>query len=348
MTSGSRPCLVTVFVLTTKAMKHICREALPFALVTLFIFGGCTRNSKHQPIVGVAFESLQSEGWVVGFETIKQELGKRHFEVLEAIANSDANRQYEQINTFISRKVDGIIIAPVDAQTVIPMIKAANEANIPIVLYNRPPAENDAKWVAVVNDNYALTKATVESMAQLALNSHRKYKAMILIGSLTDFNAVQRRDGFEDALKPYAGTIDVVARISTDWNQEKALAGVTNALQAHPDIGFIFCSSDFMLPSVESALKIAGKYKKFSEPDHILLGSFDGDGTAYKMMVDGYLDADGAQDLPLEGVASVQAIADLREGKKVPQTIVDKGLVVTQSNLHEIGSQMWGSRFGQK
>jgi ABC-type xylose transport system substrate-binding protein len=51
---------------------------------------------------------------------------------LEAIAKSDANRQYEQANNFIARGVEGIIIAPVDAQTVKPMIKAANEANIPI------------------------------------------------------------------------------------------------------------------------------------------------------------------------------------------------------------------------
>ena len=79
-------------MLTTKGMKNILREALPLVLAALFIIGGCTRSSKHQPIVGVAFESLQSEGWVVGFETIKHELAKRNFEVLEAIANSNADQ----------------------------------------------------------------------------------------------------------------------------------------------------------------------------------------------------------------------------------------------------------------
>ena len=141
----------------------------------------------------MAFESLQSEGWVVGFQTIKHELAAHNYNALEAIANSDANRQYEQVNTFITRRVDGIVIAAVDAQTVVPMIKAANEANIPIVLYNRAPAPNDAKWTAVVKDNYKLTKDTVDAMAQMALKSRAKYKAMILIGSLTDSNAVQER-----------------------------------------------------------------------------------------------------------------------------------------------------------
>lgn len=63
------------------------------------------------------------------------------------------------------------------------------------------------------------------------------------------------------------------------------------------------------------------------------------------MMVDGYLDADGVQDLPLEGLNSVQAVVDLKNGKQVPQTIVDKGSVVTQANLSEKGPQMWGSHF---
>lgn len=321
--------------------------AASLALLSVILVNtSCNRAHKH-PTVGVAFESLQSEGWVVGFETIKTELAAHNLQAIEAIANSDANRQYEQINTFITRGVDGIIIAPVDAQTVVPMIKAANDASIPIVLYNRAPAQNNAKWTAVVNDNYKLTKSTVEAMAQMALKTNTKHKAMILIGSLTDSNAVQRRDGFEDGLKAYTDSIEVVSRISTEWNQEKALAGVTNALQAHPDINFIFCSSDFMLPSVQSALKADGKYKKFGEPGHVMVGSFDGDNSAYQMLTEGYLDADGVQDLPLEAVNSVQAIQDMHSGKPVPQLIYDQGFVVTQENLKEMGPKMWGFTFKQ-
>ncbi len=114
---------------------------------------------------------------------------------------------------------------------------------------------------------------------------------MILIGDLGDINAIGRRDGFEDVVKQHPDIIDVVARVPTEWNQEKAQAGVVNALQANPDISFIFTSSDFLFPSIVSALKAAGKYKKIGEPGHVLLGGFDGDATAYQMLVDGYLDA---------------------------------------------------------
>ncbi|MFN8004624.1 MAG: substrate-binding domain-containing protein [Acidobacteriota bacterium] len=102
---------------------------------------------------------------VAGFEAIKTGVKKRNLNVLEAIADGDANRQLEQINNFIARGVDGIIAVPKDAKTIIPMIKAANAANIPIVLYNRPADKTDAKSVAVVADNFAITKAILNTCA---------------------------------------------------------------------------------------------------------------------------------------------------------------------------------------
>ncbi len=296
--------------------------------------------------IGVAFETLQTEYWVASIETIRAELKKRGFAMLEAIADGDANRQFEQVKSFITRGVDGIIIAPKDKHTVIPMIRAANKANIPIVLYNRPPAESDAKSVTVVADNYAITSATVEYMVGEARKTGRKHKAMILIGDLGDVNSIGRRDGFYDVVKKYPDVIDPdIQGIPTEWNQEKALAGVTNALQAHPDISFIFTSSDFMFPSIVSALKKAGKYKKIGEEGHVILGGFDGDATAYQMLVDKYLDADGVQDMFFESEQAVQAIVDLKAGKEVPPIIHDKGFVIHQGNLEEASKRMWGAQF---
>ena len=123
--------------------------------------------------------------------------------MLEAIADGDANRQLEQVRNFISRRVDGIIIVPKDAQTPIPMIREANGAGIPIVLFNRPPAKSDAKSVRVVADNYSIAKLTVDYMVAEALKMPGMHKAAILIGDSGDINAIDRRDGFEEALKPY-------------------------------------------------------------------------------------------------------------------------------------------------
>ncbi|HEX4951743.1 MAG TPA: sugar ABC transporter substrate-binding protein [Blastocatellia bacterium] len=314
-------------------------------LVCTMLLGACNSdNAPKQPIIGVSFETLQTEYWVAGFEAIKAEAKKRNVNVLEAIADGDANRQLEQINNFIARKVDGIIAVPKDAKTIIPMIKAANAANIPIVLYNRPADKTDAKSVAVVADNFAITKATVEYMCEQAKKSGKKYKALLLMGDLGDINAIGRRDGFEEAVKPYSDIIEVVARVPTEWNQEKALAGVTNALQANPDINFIFTSSDFLFPSIISALKNANKYKKISEDGHVLMGGFDGDATAYQMLKDGYLDATGVQNVYFESEAAVQAVLDLKAGKQVADVIRDPGFVIHQGNLNEMSAKMWGAQ----
>ncbi len=321
------------------------RRWMVAAFLTICLASACNQTSgPKRTTIGVSFETLQTEYWVAGFEAIKAELKKRDIEMIEAIADGDANRQLEQINNFIARKVDGIIAVPKDAKTIIPMIKAANAANIPIVLYNRPADKTDAKSVAVVADNFAITKATVEYMCEQAKKSGKKYKALLLMGDLGDINAIGRRDGFEEAVKGYSDILEVVARVPTEWNQEKALAGVTNALQANPDINFIFTSSDFLFPSIISALKNAGKYKKIGEEGHVLLGGFDGDATAYQMMKDGYLDADGVQNVYFESEAAVQAVLDLKAGKPVAEVIRDPGFVIHQANMNEMSAKMWGAQ----
>ncbi len=321
-----------------------------FLLTAITLLTGCSEGEKSNKVtIGVAFETLQTEFWVAGFEAIKAECAKRGIEVSEAVADTDANRQLEQVQNFITRKVDGIIMVPKDADTCLPAIKAANGAGIPIVLFNRPSAPDPAaKSVAVVADNLALTKETVTYMLAEAKKSGVKHKAMILRGDLGDQNAIGRRDGFDAAVKESGeGVVEVVARIPTEWNQEKAQAGVTNALQANPDITFIFTSSDFLLPSIVSALKAAGRYKKSGEPGHVILGGFDGDATAWQMLNDGYLDATGVQNVYFEARKCVEAVLELKDGKTVSPLIRDPGFVIHQGNKGEKAAQMWGAQISK-
>lgn len=343
---------------TTKTMRRILKFLGLSALLCALPLGGCKPSSPggaaspgvgpKRLVIGVAFETLQTEYWVAGFEAIKAELAKRDIHVLEAIANSDSNRQLEQIKGFVTRKVDGIIMVPKDAKTCAPAIRAANEANIPVVLFNRVADRGDLKFVGVQADNEGLARQTVEFMVEEARKTGRKHKAMVVMGDLGDLNAIARRDGFEAAVKGHPDVVEVVARIPSEWNQEKARAGVVNALQANPDISFIFTSSDFLFPSIVTALKQAGKYHKIGDPGHVILGGFDGDATAWQMMVEGYLDATGVQDVYFEAEASVRAILDLLEGKPVEPLIRDPGFVITRANMGEMKDRMWGARVAAK
>jgi ABC-type sugar transport system substrate-binding protein len=310
--------------------------------------GAAVGDAKKPLTIGVAFETLQTEGWVAGFEKLKSECVRQNIKMLEAIADGDANRQFQQVKNFINLKVDGIIIAPKDSKTVIPMIKAANVADIPVVLYNRPADPTPARHIVITADNVTLTRQTVNYLIEQARKTGRKHKAMVLIGDLGDINAIGRRDGFEEAATAAPDVVEVVARIPTEWNQEKAQAGVVNAYQANPDISFIFTSSDFMFPSIMSALKNLGKWKKVGEEGHVILGGFDGDATAYQLMLDGYVDATGVQDLYFESETAVKAIVDLKGGNEVPPVIPDPGFVIHQGNLKELAPRMWGANVKKK
>lgn len=321
------------------------------ALVTFSFVPGCSNHASTSSIdgpkkmtVGVAFETLQTEYWIAGFEAIKAELAERDVEVIEAIADGDPSRQLQQIKNFVTRRVDGIILVPKDAKSCIPAIRAANRADIPLVLFNRPSGETDAKSVAVQADNFKIAKETVEFMIQQAREMGGKHKAMIVMGNLGDVNAIGRRDGFDAAVKGNEDIIEVVARVPSEWNQEKAQAGVVNGLQANPDISFLFTSSDFLLPSIVSALKSTGKYHKVGEPGHVILGGFDGDATAFAMLQEGYLDATGVQDVYFEAEATVQALMDLINGKEVEPLIQDPGFVIHRGNIDEMADRTWGAQ----
>ena len=333
--------ILFLLTLAIGLLSSSCRRSESSATATQ---GDFTSPSGKPLVIGVAFETLQTEYWVAGFEAIRANLKQRGWTMLEAVSDGDTNRQLEQVKNFITRRVDGIVLVPKDSKTCLPIIKSANAANIPIVLFNRPADKSEARSVAVVADNFALTKETVTYLVTKAKESGRKYKAALLIGDLGDINSIGRRDGFDAAIKGNEAIIEVVARIPTDWNQEKAQAGIVNALQAHPDISFIFTSSDFLFPSIVSALKSAGKYHKIGTPGHVILGGFDGDATAYQMLKEGYLDATGVQDVYFEAKQCIEAILDLRAGRNPPELIRDPGFVIHQGNLEARAAQMWGAR----
>jgi len=292
--------------------------------------------------IALLFDSLVSPFWVSGLDIMRDEAQKRGWSTLEAISDFDDNKQFEQVQAMIERKVDGILIIQTDANAVIPAIRAANEAGIPMVPFNRPPAENDQYSVAIQADNRQITRDTVQFMVDEAKRLGGNYKAAILIGDLGDVNAIQRRDGFFDIVDQNKDIIEVVARVSTEWNADKAFAGLTNAFQANPDINFLFTSSDFLFPQIQQVMKVAGKWHKRGEDGHVIFGGFDGDAGAYQLLLDGYLDADGVQNLFLEVDMAFGAFEEMWAGEKPAKLLLDPGFVITTENLEKARDEMWG------
>jgi inositol transport system substrate-binding protein len=76
----------------------------------------------------------------------------------------------------------------------------------------------------------------------------------------------------------------------------------------------------------------------------VILGGIDGDSTAAKLMKDGYVDATGVQDLFYEAQVIMDSLlAAIAGGEKTPEKwIEDAGFALTQDNITERATDMWG------
>ncbi len=326
--------------------RQFIAAALATAIITRFPHAARAQGGKKR--IAVLFDGLYSTFWVAGLEILKADLAKRDYEVLEAISDQDDNKQFEQVRAMIARKVDGIIIVQTDSNAVIPAIKAANAAKIPMVHFNRPPAKTDAFSVAVTADNKTISREAVLHACEVAKKQGGKFKACIMIGDLGDPNAIGRRDGFQEAVDKYKDVIEVVARVPTKWKADEAFAGLTNALQANPDINFLFTSSDFLIPQLMQCLQTADKWHPIGHPKHVLFTGFDGFPQAYELLKTKYMDACGVQNLFYETDKAINAIVDMQAGKTVERILLDPGFAIHQDNLDTKKEEMWGYTLWKK
>jgi inositol transport system substrate-binding protein len=134
--------------------------------------------------------------------------------------------------------------------------------------------------------------------------------------------------------------------IPTKWDSNVALANLQSAVQANPNIDFLFTSSDFLFPVIRSVLAPLGKWEKVGNPKHVILGGLDGDVTACQLLKDGYLDSTGVQDVFYEAEIMLKALIEAIEKKeKTPEKwLDDPGFALTQANYATKAMDMWGCK----
>jgi inositol transport system substrate-binding protein len=292
-----------------------------------------------------AFQDLETEFWVAGHKAITTTLADMGHTVLERNANEDVNKQLEQVKDCIAQGVDGVIMIPQDGESANTIISEAQNSDVPIVVFNRPPADT-SKGVVVVADNAGIAQDATDFVLQQALEgaaSDAKLNAVVVVGDLGDSNAIARKEGFEAAIAKYPDRFNVI-EVASEWDAATALANLEAAVTANPKIDVMFTSSDFLFPTIRSVLEPRGMWKKVGEEGHVPLAGLDGDATACQLIKDGYVDATGVQDLYFEAEASVNAIVKAVEaGEAAPnEVIADPGFTLTSANIGEREMDMWG------
>ena len=299
-------------------------------------------RAEGSKTIALMFDAFDSDFWITGNTILKAKAAAAGWTTLESISNRDQNKQNDQVKAMVARKVDGIVFIPTDNNAAIPAIRTANEAGVPIIFFNRPPAPNKNKYVAIQADNRKIMQITVQALVDIAKKQGGKYKACVMMGDLGDNNAVQRRDGAIDILGQNKDIVEVVSRVATEWNTDKAFAGLTNAIQANPDINLLVSPSDSQDAVIEQVLKTAGKWHKTGEDGHVLFAGFDGDQNGYRLLSTGYMDVNGVQNLFYEVDLAYGAFKDIWAGKEPQQMLIDPGFAISQATLEAKREVMWG------
>lgn len=324
-------------------MRKFISFVLMVALIAPVLMAGGAGESQSADeglTFGVAVDALflgrQAE--LVGVRAAAEENGVT---LLESVADNDAQQQNAQIQTFINRGVDAILIVPVDNTAILTAIDAAEAAGIPVITFDR---KTDAAYVSYHSglDSFSDGLACGEYMK--GQNDGGDNVVLHLLGALNDDNAIQRRDGFESALEGESNLR--IVQEPTDWNADTALAAVENALVNYPNLWAIQVPSDFMQDSIKTALEGAGRLVPAGEEGHIIVCTIDGAEPGYRAVIEGWTDAVVALPLAELGSAAVENAIRVVNGEDLD--VRDQrfpGTLYTYQNAEANSDLIWGANF---
>jgi len=263
------------------------------------------------------------------------------YQVVFDVADQDAQKQASQIQDLIeTKKVSAIIAIAQDGQQISSSISLAQAHHVPFIAIDRAVADEQGITFQITGDPVADGKLAAAQFTADAQTT--PLHVLELIGALTDQNAIGRRDGFNGAL---AGNpnVTVASQVPTNWDPSQALDGTSNALQRDPSINAIFIPSDFLLPSVESALTSAGRLAPIGSPKHVFIVTIDGDQNGCKAIQSKNINADVATLVGQFGSRAIGAVTSALAGKTVsPKTVQISGLTLNQTNYSTTSSRVWG------
>jgi ribose transport system substrate-binding protein len=171
----------------------------------------------------------------------------------------DVARQIDTVELMIAQGANAIVIAPADSKALVPVCKRAMDAGIIVVnidnKFDRDVlADIGVKIPFVGPDNRKGARLAAECLAKKLKTGD---KVAIIEGVPNAFNGIQRKLGFEDAMK--AAGMNIVSSQSGYWETAKAEPIVSALVTEHTDLKAVLCANDSMALGAVAAIKAAGK-----------------------------------------------------------------------------------------
>lgn len=270
---------------------------VPFLIVTTLIFSaGCKRGEgtkSSKPRIALIMKSLANEFFQT-MENGAKAHQKAHSDEYELIANGikdelDVSRQIDLVEQMISQRVDAIVIAPADSKALIPVCKKAQQAGIVVInidnKFDEEVLEQNKVKFPFVGPNNRLGAHKVGEYVAKRLKPQDK--VAIIEGAPNAYNAIQRKLGFQDAIR--AAKLNLVSSQSGYWETDKANKVASAIITEHPDIKAIFCANDSMAIGVVAALRDAGKLGQ------VLVAGYDNISAVQQLLKEGKIIATADQ-----------------------------------------------------
>ncbi|MBS1168618.1 MAG: sugar transporter substrate-binding protein [Proteobacteria bacterium] len=256
--------------------------------------------------IGASLLTQQHPFYIELADAMKAEATAKNVKLEVAIANQDLNKQLADVEDFIVKGVDVIVLSPVDSKGVKAVIEKAQKAGIKVITVDVPA--NGVKVTSYIGtDNYAGGVKAGELMAK-ELGDKGK---VAIIDYPTVQSVVNRIDGFKKAIGEHKG-VEIVAQ-QTGITRAEALAAAQNMLQANPDIQGIFGFGD------DAALAAAVAVKSAGLDSQVKVIGFDGMEEARKAVDTNPVMVGVIQQFPGEmGKRAVDTAIDVIAGKDVP------------------------------
>lgn len=220
--------------------------------VGLLVLAGCNRNTKKY-VIGVSQCSEDIWRDKLNDELLMETYQHKDVELLFASAKDNDKLQTEQIEKFIQRGVDLLIISPNQVHSITPVIDKAYDKGIPVILFDRKT--DSQKYTAFIGANNVKVGKTIGEF--IAKTLHGEGKVIEIKGLDNSSPAIDRHKGFVQALSKYPD-IQLKRTLSGEWTKESGYKSMKSAIADAKDCNIVWGQNDRMAEGAQRAMAEAG------------------------------------------------------------------------------------------
>lgn len=225
-------------------------------------------------------------------------------------ANGDPARQLNDVENFIDQKVDALLVVPTDPQIVKRIGRLAKKANIPLIVVNRKPNDEDMQYVTSYVGSDEIEAGRIQGDYIVNALNGKSAESLILMGILGLDATAKRSEGVKEIFAR-TGNVKVVSEQEGKWERDRGLTIAENVLVANKKINVIASNNDEMAIGAVLASRKLG----IKDEDIIIVG-VDATPDALEYLGSG-LDATVFQSAQGQGYAGAEIAYKIAKGEAV-------------------------------